>query len=123
MRTFFIVLGIWLLINVLFVVIMIPPRKPRTSSGQNGSGSLSPVLIKSAHPPEEEDGPFSLRHAIIALALGVFFSLTPPLLEAYDAIKTFVRKRRAGEGASYELSASDQSRESSTSELNSNERP
>jgi len=38
----------------------------------------------------------SLRHVVIAIALGAFFSLTPPLLEAYDAIKVFVGKRLPG---------------------------
>ncbi|MGT2436344.1 hypothetical protein ACU4GH_11110 [Bradyrhizobium betae] len=32
-------LGIWLLINVLFVVIMLPPRTP----DRHGTGTLAPV--------------------------------------------------------------------------------
>lgn len=101
MRTLLIILGIWLLINVLFAVIMIPPRKSRKSrrsNGERGQSGLSPALIDPKSRLEEDEG-FSLRHAIIAVALGAFFSLSPPLLQAYDAIAAFVRKLRRGEGA------------------------
>ncbi|UVO38268.1 hypothetical protein KUL72_07855 [Bradyrhizobium arachidis] len=96
MRTILIILGIWLLINVLFVLVMIPPLRPRKSSRQNGSaGMLSPALVKGNAGPSSEDDRFSLRHVIIALGMGVFFSLTPPLLDAYDAISKFVKRRRS----------------------------
>ncbi|WP_314950008.1 hypothetical protein [Bradyrhizobium cosmicum] len=98
MRTLFIVLGIWLLINVLFVVIMMPPRKPRRSNAESRQSDLSPALINPNSRLVEADEGFSLRHAIIAVALGSFFSLTPPLLQAYDAIAAFIRKRRRDEG-------------------------
>jgi hypothetical protein len=102
MRTILIALSIWLLINVLFVLVMIPPRKPRKSSRQNGTaGRLSPALIKeNAEPSSEEDDSSSLRHVVIAIGLGVFFSLTPPLLQAYDAINEFVNRRRSRRNAS-----------------------
>lgn len=92
MRTLFIVLGIWLLINVLFVVVMIPPRKPRASD--RGAGSLRPAPVRTDDGPPEDDPPVSLRHVIIAIALGAFFSLTPPLLEAYDALRRWVRRMK-----------------------------
>ncbi|MBR0955698.1 hypothetical protein [Bradyrhizobium canariense] len=98
MRTLFIILGIWLLINVLFVVIMIPPRKPRRSNGESGQSDVSPALINPNSQLVEADEGFSLRHAIIAIALGSFFSLSPPLLQAYDAIAAFIRKGRRDEG-------------------------
>ena len=102
MRTILIALSIWLLINVLFVLVMFPPRKPRKSSRQNGTaGRLSPALIKeNAEPSSEEDDSSSLRHVVIAIGLGVFFSLTPPLLQAYDAINEFVNRRRSRRNAS-----------------------
>ncbi|WLA62316.1 hypothetical protein QNN01_28010 [Bradyrhizobium diazoefficiens] len=103
MRTLLIILGIWLLINVLFAVIMIPPRKSRRSNGERGQSGLSPALIDPNSRLEEDEG-FSLRHAIIAVALGAFFSLSPPLLQAYDAIAAFVRKLRRGEGAGVKTS-------------------
>jgi hypothetical protein len=83
MRTLSIILAIWLLINVLFVVVMIPPRKPRRP------GVVAGMTAGSAETHAES---VPLRHAIIAIALDVFFSLTPPFLEAYDAIRGLIRK-------------------------------
>ncbi|WP_234680667.1 hypothetical protein [Bradyrhizobium monzae] len=99
MRTLFIVLGIWLLINVLFVVIMIPPRRSRRANGQGRHSGLSPASIHPNSQLAEADEGFSLRHAIIAIALGSFFSLSPPLLQAYDAIAAFIRKLCRAKGA------------------------
>lgn len=107
MRTLFVVVGIWLLVNVLFVVIMIPPRKPRRSNGRKGFCCRSPVFIRRGHHLDEDDN-VSLRHAIIALGLGVFFSLTPPLLDAYDELKAFVRKRHSRVGTGDDFPAADQ---------------
>ena len=44
MQTILILLGVWILINVLFVVIMISPRRPR----------LAPVRIEQNGYPYEE---------------------------------------------------------------------
>ncbi|MBR0793470.1 hypothetical protein JQ631_30705 [Bradyrhizobium manausense] len=85
MRTLLIILGIWLLINVLFVVVMIPPRKLRRPGVAAGVTNGS----TEAHAQS-----LSLRQAIIAIALDVFFSLTPPFIEAYDAIRGMISKRR-----------------------------
>ncbi|WP_234682561.1 phosphonate metabolism protein PhnM [Bradyrhizobium monzae] len=92
MRILLIILGIWLLINVLFVVIMIPPRKPRKSNQPRSSSGLAPVPIgRNAY---DEDERVSLRHTIIAIAMGALFSLTPPLLQAVDDIKRIIGRYR-----------------------------
>ncbi|WP_439374583.1 hypothetical protein [Bradyrhizobium sp. DASA03120] len=97
MRTLFIILGIWLLINVLFVLVMIPPRKPRTANVAGRSHDATPVAAGMNYgAAETQDESVSLRHVVIAIALGAFFSLTPPLLEAYDAVKGLVGKRLPG---------------------------
>ena len=106
MQTFLVILGIWLLINVLFVVIMIPPRKPRKTDQPRSSSGLAPVPVGQNRYAFDEDEHVSLRHTIIAIAMGTLFSLTPPLLEAIDDIKRLMRKHRkprpgdetAGEG-------------------------
>ena len=94
MRTLLVILGIWLLINVLFVVIMIPPRKPRKSDQPRASSGLAPVPIGQKAYAYDEDEKISLRHTIIAIAMGALFSLTPPLLEAVDDIKRLIGKYR-----------------------------
>ncbi|WP_407120182.1 hypothetical protein [Bradyrhizobium sp. STM 3561] len=92
MRTLLIILGVWVLINVLFVVLMISPRKPQSAEVANRSSETAPIAAGMNYGPKG----ISLRHVVIAIALGTFFSLTPPLLEAYDAIKGFVGKRLPG---------------------------
>ncbi|MHC2619833.1 hypothetical protein ACVIW2_001865 [Bradyrhizobium huanghuaihaiense] len=94
MRTFLIIFGIWLLINVLFVVIMMPPRKPRKPNHSRSSAGLAPAAIEPNAYPFDEDEKVSLRHTIIAIAMGALFSLTPPLLQAVDDIKRLVNKYR-----------------------------
>ena len=93
MRTILIVLGIWLLINVLFVVIMLPPRKPRKPGSQD-AGTLAPARVDQNGYPFEEQEKVLLRHVVISIAMGTFFSLAPPLMEAIDAIKRYIGKRR-----------------------------
>ena len=102
MRTLFIFLGIWLLINVLFVVVMIPPRKPR----KRRRGPFTSAPLQTA--PQLEDDRASLRHMIIAIALGVFFSLSPPLMEAYDRLSRWIRRKR-GRNTDSEGRSSDES--------------
>ena len=94
MRTLLIVLGIWLLINVLFVVIMLPPRKLRGSNPRE-TGALVPVRIDQNSHPFEEQERLLLSHVLISIAMGTFLSLAPPLIEAIDSVKRFVRKRQA----------------------------
>jgi hypothetical protein len=87
------VLGVWILINVLFVVIMIPPRKPRRLDPRQ-TGTLAPVHIEQNGYPFEEKEKLPLRHVIISIGVGAFFSLVPPLIEAVESIKRYIRKRR-----------------------------
>lgn len=94
MRTLLIVLGIWLLINVLFVVIMLPPGKSRDPYPRK-TGALAPVPIDQRGSPFEEQEKFLLSHVIISIAMGAFFSLALPLIEAFDSLKRFLRKPRA----------------------------
>lgn len=94
MRTFFIILGIWLLINVLFVVVMMPPRKPRKPDHPHSSAGLAPAAIEPGAYRPVEDENISFRHAIIAIAVGALLSLTPPLLEAIDDVKRLIGKNR-----------------------------
>jgi hypothetical protein len=92
MQTFLVVLSIWLLINVLFAVIMMPPRKPQKPDRPRSQEGLAPIAIEGNAYPFDEDDKVSLRHTIIAIAMGALFSLTPPLLQAADDIKRLVRK-------------------------------
>lgn len=105
MQTVLVILGIWLLINVLFVVIMIPPRKPGKPDQTRSSSALAPVPIGRNADAFDEDEKISLRHTIIAIAMATLFSPTPLLLEALDDIKRMIGKYRkprqraaAGEG-------------------------
>ena len=92
MRTILILLAIWLLLNVLFVVLVMPPRRPRKSGGSPSDGKLAPMPIeKGGYAYEAEEQP-SLRHIIISVAMGAFFVLVPPLLEAASALKRFFSK-------------------------------
>ncbi|MBR0847262.1 hypothetical protein JQ543_05850 [Bradyrhizobium diazoefficiens] len=93
MRTLLIILGIWLLINVLFVVVMTPPRKPRQADRPRSPAGLARATIEGGADHSGEDG-FSLRHAIITAALGALFALAPPLLRAFDDVKRLVGKLR-----------------------------
>lgn len=100
MKIFLWVVGVWFLINVLFVVLMMPPIRPRKELGLS---RFSPDLTRapaeqSHHHVDEEE--FSLRHTIIAVAMGVFFSLTPPLVEALDDIKRMIKKHRKSDPTS-----------------------
>lgn len=94
MQTFLIIIGIWLLINVLFVVIMMPPRKPRRPDRPRSSAGLAPTAVEPNDYPFDEDEKISLRHTIIAIAMGALFSLTPPLLQAADDIKRLLGRCR-----------------------------
>ncbi|WP_249209741.1 hypothetical protein [Bradyrhizobium manausense] len=94
MQTVLTILGIWLLINVLFVVILIPPRKPRKLNQARASSGLASVPIDRSAYAFDEDEKISLRHTIIAIAMGTLFSLTPLLLEAIDGIKQTIGKYR-----------------------------
>ena len=97
MKIFFLIIGMWLLINVLFVVVMTPPRRPRKPDGPSSAGLAPAPADRNSHHFAEEDL-VSIRHTIIAVALGAFFSLTPPLIEAAYQIKRLFEKRRSKAG-------------------------
>jgi hypothetical protein len=84
MRTVLIMLSLWLLLNVLFVMAMVPPRKPRKKGAPGASeDKLSPAAID----------------IIISVGMGAFFVLVPPIAQALDAIKRFFRKKPPADGA------------------------
>jgi hypothetical protein len=94
-RTLLIVLGIWLLLNVFFVVVMAPPRKPRRTEPARQSGSdFAPAPIDESAYPFENEEKISLRHIIVSVGMGAFFVLSPILLEAIEATKRFFRRGR-----------------------------
>lgn len=86
-----IVLTIWVLLNILFVVIVVPPRKP-VRQPRPIATSLAPAPIEPSGQELEHDEPFSLRHVVISLAMGAFFILAPPLLALRHAIKRLVSR-------------------------------
>ena len=93
MVTVLIILCIWILANVLFVVVMAPPRKPRKVEQTFPSDtSFAPAKInKEKYPFHEEEG-FSIRHIILSVAMGAFFALSPPLAQAMDFVKRALKK-------------------------------
>ncbi|MBJ7401806.1 MAG: hypothetical protein JHD07_00240 [Bradyrhizobium sp.] len=86
-----VVLGIWLLLNILFVVIVVPPRKPQQKTVSPGR-ALSAAPIDPSPGQFDHERPFSLRHAVASIAMGAFFVLVPPLLALRDAIVRLFRK-------------------------------
>lgn len=94
MQSVLIIFGAWLLINVLFVVVMTPPR--RTDLPRSSTSRVPARLEQYTQRYEEEKA--SDRHTIVALAMGALFSLTPPLIEAVDDIKRLINKSRRSGG-------------------------
>jgi hypothetical protein len=84
-----IVLSIWVLLNILFVVIVVPPRKPRREPRPLAT---SPAPLDPSRRELEPDEPFSLRHVVASVAMGAFFVLVPPLLALRDAVVGLFRK-------------------------------
>jgi hypothetical protein len=97
-RTVLIILGIWLLLNILFVVVMAPPRKPQKRDAARASDSnFAPATIdKEPHRFEDEEKT-SLSFVIVSVAMGAFFVLAAPIAEAVDAIKNAFRKKPPAE--------------------------
>ena len=89
------VLSIWVLLNILFVLIVVPPRKPRRQPRPLAT-TLSPAPIDPSQRELEQDEPFSLRHVVVSVAMGAFFVLVPPLLALRDAIMRLFGKSRQG---------------------------
>lgn len=90
-----VVLSVWVLINILFVLIVVPPRKPRRHPGPLAT-TLSPAPIDRTRGHLEQDEPLSLRHVVASVAMGAFFVLVPPLLALRAAIVRFFRKPPTG---------------------------
>ncbi|TFV71216.1 hypothetical protein E4K64_27775 [Bradyrhizobium frederickii] len=89
------ILTIWVLLNILFVLIVVPPRKARRQP--MAAPTLSPAPIDPSRRDIEQDEPFSIRHVIVSVAMGAFFVLVPPLLALRDAImRLFGRSTRDG---------------------------
>ena len=95
MATVLTIVGIWLLANVLFVVVMAPPRKPRKfDPTSHQDASLAPARIsRERYPFDEEEEEFSIRHIIVSVGLGAFFVLSPPIAQAIDFVKRAFQKR------------------------------
>jgi hypothetical protein len=92
-RTVLIILAVWLLLNVLFVVVMSPPRRPRKYDAPRASDNFAPATIdKEAHRYDAEEKT-SLSFIIISVAMGAFFVLAAPIAEAVDAIKGAFKKK------------------------------
>jgi hypothetical protein len=98
MRTALIILGLWLLLNVLFVVAMTPPRKPR-KQGTPGApdGKFAPATIdKEAHPFEAEEEKTSLGLIIMSVGMGVFFVLGASDRRGLRRAQALLQKEAAG---------------------------
>jgi len=83
-----IVLSVWVLLNILFVLIVVPPRRPR----RQPATTLTPAPLDPNRRELEQDEPFSLRHVVASVAMGAFFVLVPPLLALRDAVVRLFRK-------------------------------
>jgi hypothetical protein len=94
-----ILLGIWLLINVLFVVIMVPPRKPAATSNPNPPfGKLAPVLSNSKKKqdrgdPDQEEAKPSFGLMLAAVGMGAFFVLAPLVIYVADFFRGLFGKK------------------------------
>lgn len=80
------ILSIWVLLNILFVVVVVPPRKA-VRQPRPIATTLAPAPIEPSRQELEHDEPFSLRHVVISLAMGAFFILAPPLIALRDVLK------------------------------------
>ena len=83
MSTILGILSIWLLLNVLFVLIVVPPRK---SSSRPSGTTFAPAPIDNHQDRLDHGEPVSLRHVFVSRALGTFFILSSPLIAVRDAI-------------------------------------
>lgn len=95
MRTTLIILGIWLLLNILFVVIVIPARKPKK---QIGPGSLlAPVTIEQRPVASDHEEKIPISLVIMSLGIGVLLVFSPPIIKVMDDIKRIFRKQPSSE--------------------------
>ena len=89
----FVILTVWVLLNILYVLIVIPPRKPRSRSRTSGT-TLSPAPIDKSPSQVDRHEPSSFRHVVMLVAIGLLFTLVPPLIAIRDAIARFFRQAR-----------------------------
>jgi hypothetical protein len=97
MVTVLVILTIWVLLNILYVLIVIPPQKPRSRSRTSGA-TLSPAPVDKSASQVDRDEPSSLRHVVTSVAIGVLLTFVPPLIALRDAVARFFRKEH-GDGA------------------------
>jgi hypothetical protein len=90
-----VLLGVWVLTNVLFVLIMIPPRRPRKQPDLSNT-ALSPVPFEKGADRLDHDEPSSLRHVVVSVAMGAFFMFVPPLIAALRALERLARRSFSG---------------------------
>ena len=83
MHTVLLILGVWLLINVLFVVVMAPIVKRKYQSSEAN---------KEIYPFNGRDRT-SLKFTIISVALATLFSLSPPIVDALAAVRRAFRRQ------------------------------
>jgi hypothetical protein len=95
--TILLVLAIWLLINILFVVAAMPPRKPRRIDGPKGQ--LAPIAIKDRPDPyelrgDEEEARPTFVMVVFSVVMGAVFMLAPLIDRAADRIRGIIKKPR-----------------------------
>jgi hypothetical protein len=96
--TILLVLAIWLLINVLFCVVMMPPRKPRNDAGPKGQ--LARVVVDNKPAPferraEVEPARPSFGMVIVSVVMGTVFLLAPLIDRIADSLRGLIKKRHA----------------------------
>ena len=88
------ILSIWLLLNVLFVLIVVPPSGSRTRHNRSGTILATVPIEKHQGQPDHKEQ-FSLRHALGSFAMGAFFVLVPRLIAIREVIvRLWNRTRR-----------------------------
>jgi uncharacterized membrane protein len=92
MRTALLILGIWLLLNVMFVLLVMPSRKRRRPDAKISYASSRRDAGGRTESRFVEEKTISLRHIIIAAGVGAFFVLSPPIAHAIDSIKRVFTK-------------------------------
>jgi len=92
MRSVLLILGIWLLFNVLFVLLVTPSRNRRQPDAEISYDSSRRDAGGGTEPALREGKTVALRHIIIAAGLGAFFALSPPIAQAIDSIKRIFAK-------------------------------
>jgi hypothetical protein len=92
MEAAFVILAIWMLLNILFVLIVIPPGTSRARTSASGT-PLSPVPIAKEPGQLDQNEPAAPRRAT-SVALATLFVLVPPLMALRDAIARLFNKAR-----------------------------